>query len=872
MNRKKALLVAFISLCLSGCGAGLCADMCLSALANARFLLSGLDGLVVRKNDCYPVTLSAVDAAGNAATKITAAVTITASTGVVLYSSLQGCQTYSSSDEKSTFTLSPGTPQAVFYFRADVEGQVSLSASGSIGDTVVTGSQGVSVQYSAYDGASGLVGTVNSIAQASTGQVYLGGTFLTYDELTVSYVTRFNTDGTHDSSFLPVGTGLNNEVKAVAVQADGQIVVGGQFTSYNGNSRARVARLNTDGSLDNSFAPTGTGFNGIIESVAIQSDGKIVVGGWFTSYNGTTRGRVARLNSDGSLDTTFAPTGTGLDSTVWALSIQTDGKIVAAGSFSFYNGSSKPRVARLLSDGTLDATFSPSPTHWNNDLYCIAIQSDGKYVVGGLFTTYNAVSRPYLARHNADGSLDVSFVQTGTGLDGAVEAVMMQGDGKILAAGTFTSYNGTSRPYVARMNSDGSLDTSFTQTGTGFNNSASQVLVQSDLRVVVAGAFTSYDGVSRPRIAVLSAAGSLDGAFEPSGAGFDNIVWEFARQSDGKTVAVGAFTSHSGTPQRRVARLNSDGSLDTSFSTSGTGLNAQAKAVAIQNDGKIVAGGWFTSYNGTARQYIARLESNGALDTTFVTTGAGLNNSPETIVIQPDGKILVGGQFSTYNGASVAYVARLNSDGSRDGTFGPTGTGLSGSVWALALLSDGKILVGGQFSSYNGTSRPAIAKLNSDGSLDTSLAPVGSGLSLSVFTLAVQNDEKILVGGFLSSYNGTAVDKVARLNADGSLDTSFVQTGSGLTGFAYAIAVQPDGRIVVGGDLSSSGGKRGLARFNSDGSADTTFYQQGSYLNDTVEALSLQSDAKIIVGGRFSAFGQSTVGYLARLTYIGTLD
>ena len=207
---------------------------------------------------------------------------------------------------------------------------------------------------------------------------------------------------------------------------------------------------------------------------------------------------------------------------------------------------------------------------------------------------------------------------------------------------------------------------------------------------------------------------------------------------------------------------------------------------AIQPDGKIVVGGNFTSYNGNDQNYITRLNSDGSRDTSF-TVGTGFDSGVNAFAIQPDGKIVVGGYFTSYNGTSQNYITRLNSDGTRDTSF-TIGTGFNSGVDAFAIQSDGKILVGGFFTSYNGTSQNRITRLNSDGTRDTSFT-VGTGFDSGVNAFVIQPDGKIVVGGRFTSYNGTAQNRITRLNSDGSRDTSFT-IGTGFDySTVYAIAI-----------------------------------------------------------------------------------
>jgi uncharacterized delta-60 repeat protein len=345
---------------------------------------------------------------------------------------------------------------------------------------------------------------------------------------------------------------------------------------------------------------------------------------------------------------------------------------------------------------------------------------------------------------------------------------------KIIAGGTFTTYNGSSQNRIIRLNADGTIDTSFV-IGTGFNTgTALGILTQSDGKIVVGGSFTAYNGTAQNYITRLNSNGTRDTSFT-IGTGFNNLTRAIAIQSDGKIVAGGNFTSYNGTTQNRITRLNSDGTRDTSF-TIGTGFNlGQINSVAIQSDGKIVAGGNFTSYNGTFQSRITRLNSNGTRDTSF-TIGTGIGSlSPNVIkvIIQPNGKILVGGRFSSYNNTTSNSIVRLNSDGSIDTSF-TTGAGMSaGNVTTLAIQSDGKIVVGGTFTDYNGvTDQNYIIRLNVDGTLDDTFLAY-PGFNNSVNALRVESNDKILVGGNFTAFQGMGQYSMIRLNADGTQDTSF---------------------------------------------------------------------------------------------------
>src|SRR2546425_7646515 len=203
--------------------------------------------------------------------------------------------------------------------------------------------------------------------------------------------------------------------------------------------------------------------------------------------------------------------------------------------------------------------------------------------------------------------------------------------------------------------------------------------------------------------------GSLDSSFDP-GTGVDQSVFAAVVQPDGSIVIGGDFTMVRGTPRKGIARLNSSGSLDSGFDP-GSGPNDLVSAVAVQGDKTIIAG-YFTAVSGTNQGYIARLTSNGSLDTNF-NAGAGADGPVVALAMQPDGRILLGGAFGAINHVSRTNIARLNSNGSLDMDFDP-GTGLGSDAFStvnsLVLQGDGKVVIGGVFSKVDDMPRNNIAR------------------------------------------------------------------------------------------------------------------------------------------------------------------
>ncbi len=455
-------------------------------------------------------------------------------------------------------------------------------------------------------------------------------------------VVHVNLDNTGVSpgqldTFNANGFGGSAQVLAAAVQPDGKIVIGGSFTSVGGVARNYIARVNADGSLDAGFNPKA---DSIVYCVAVQPDGKILLGGFFTSLqpNGaasaTTRSRIARLNPDGTLDTGFNPNA---NNSVFCLAPQPDGKILLGGGFTSLqpNGAAsattRNRIARLNSDGTLDASFNPNA---NSDIVCVHVQQDGKILLGGGFTTLqpngaaSPTTRNRVARVNADGTLDTGFDPN---LNSFPYCMSAQPDGKILIAGFFTALqpNGaaspTTRNRVARVNTNGTLDAAF---DPNVNGDVRSIVLQTNGKIVMGGNFS---------------------ALQPNGAA-------------------------SATTRNQIARVHADGTLDMGFDPN-AGLFVNG--VAMQPDGKVLVHGNFATLqpNGaaspTARQSLARL----------------LNESATQILTAPDANSLL---WTRGGGAPevslVTFEQSLNGGASWTSLGAGTRVGTSGN-WQLTGLS-----------------------------------------------------------------------------------------------------------------------------------------------------------------------------------------
>jgi uncharacterized delta-60 repeat protein len=367
------------------------------------------------------------------------------------------------------------------------------------------------------------------------------------------------------------------------------------------------------------------------------------------------------------------------------------------------------------------------------------------------------------AQTGPPGALDTTFIN-GAGADGFVRVVMLQSDGKVLLGGNFSTVRGRNNGLITRLNANGSADTAFVSP---FPSPvlASRIYtlgVQTNGYILAAGLFTNVGGIFRTNIARLDSNGALDASFDP-GAGPSGLVRTLTLQTDGRVVIGGEFTAVNTTNRNRVARLNADGSLDGSFDP-GLGADGAVRTVALLTNGQMLVGGLFTSFDGHPLKYLVRLNSNGSVDTTFP-AGSGPDSAVYFISPQPEGTILLGGDFTSINGTNINRIARLHSNGSLDDSFLPVAGVVGGPVYHVLRQANGKILIGGGFDHVDGVPLNRLARLADDGSLDAEFKP-GTGANDMVLSLALQPDGRVLAGGLFATYDGTSVGMVARVYGD----------------------------------------------------------------------------------------------------------
>lgn len=706
----------------------------------------------------------------------------------------------------------------------------------------------------------GFDNTVRALALQPDQKLIVGGDYLSLNGVASPYFTRLNPDGSIDESFNS-GTGFNGKIYAIAILPDGKIMVGGSFTSYNGNNAGRIIRLNSDGSYDATFDSKIAATTGIIYDICPQNDGKFIIVGSFTKYNNSVVNRVARILPNGDLDKAFL-TGSGSAANITGAKILSDNKIILTGNFTTFNTSAANKIVRLFSDGRVDSNFNTG-VGFNGDVNAIEIQPDGKIILGGKFTEYNGILANRIIRINADGTPDNSF-NSGSGFNhDGVQVIKTDRLGNIMVGGSFTdSYRSEEVNRVCFLNSDGTLKIDF-DMGSG-PGSASVLALETDLEGswYIGGSFSVFDGLNQGKLAKVNAEGEHDTGYLSAGIGFDNSVFKVLPLPDKKVMVFGSFTKFNSSYNSRITRLLDNGSQDLSFNSGQSGANNLIKTAVFQGDGKVVFAGNFTRYNNTASNRIARVLPDGSLDPTFE-IGSGFNNQIYAMAIRPDQSIIVAGNFTSYNGTPCARIIRLLQNGTRDTTFN-IGLGADAIIEAVIIQPDGKILVGGRFNSFDGNSASRLVRLNLNGSVDFSFN-TGLGFDKNVYAIALQSDQKIIVGGSFLTFNGTAQKRLVRLNANGSLDATF-ESGAGFNkGEVRTILIQPDDRILVGGTFSGlykTYSALRLIRLEKSGNFDASFL---SPLNNKIHTMNFTADHRLIIGGDFNSVSGMSKHRIARL-------
>lgn len=802
-----------------------------------------------------------------------------------------------------------------------------------------------------------LTGVIRAVASLPGHRVLVAGNFTTLAGQPAVRIARLNAAGNPDPTFQP-GSGADGQITSLRVRSDGDIFIAGEFTTFNGQPRKGIAQLSPDGALRQAFAP-GNAFDGSVRDLALDADGNVLAVGNFSragtvSCAGFAKLEAAPLQSIPPPPTSpGTPTATALSSQkvllFWSDSSGESGYRVerresgspdwltmatpAAGS-TFYNDETvvpgKTYDYRVLAwNPSGDAPFALSPAAtvptraglagspvpgdaldlWNaGEIRAVTRQADGKFVIAGTFTHVNGTPRAVLARLEANGDLDPTFVpdpaivaskpsvqtlavqSTGriiVGCSGNFFALAPDGsrdaafappssfsfvyelavlpDDKLLVGGNFS---GGSRPYLARTSADGAIDLTF--ANAGLNGEVDAIVVLPDGKILVSGGFTLAGFSVTTSVARFNSNGSLDTSFAPvtlgpPPRGFSGLGTTMALQSDGKILVGGSFSSVNSQPRNSLVRLESNGAVDTTF-VSGTSPNDFLHYVGLLPDGKVTIGGYFESYGGTVRSSWAVLTSTGALDPGNAVIRSGYVRRGVRL---PDGRILVVGRFRTAAGAAHFGLVRLQADASTvDGTFNPQ-VAKPGTVSSITRQPDGKALVLGDFASVGGLPpsgilRPTIFRIAPDGSIDQGFN-AGSGFNSEPSVAAMGPSGRIFVGGSFQSVNGVLRKGIAALTASGAVDLAF-NPGSGVDQSVYAIIPETGGGATIAGSFSTVNGvsRPLIARLGSTGSVTGEFGGAASPSGAAVLSGILQEDGARWFGGSFTTLNGNARSNLAK--------
>jgi len=822
-------------------------------------------------------------------------------------------------------TFDPG--EAVDLVRAVVQqpnGRLLAGGNSGLVGFLTDGSQDPSFHRSSFDGE------VWSVVLTAENKVLVGGGFGSVDGVNRPGLVRMHEDGTVDLTFAPAAGG-----RFMKLDPAGRILI-----YEDCDNGAWLKRLNSDGSLDTGFT-VDPNVLGCLRAAAVLTDGKVLIEGG---------GLLARLNADGSLDAGFSvPQLEATDSegeSVRVIEVLEEGRVLIAGRFTHVDGLARGGIARLNADGTVDSSFDTGSglrietedgASQPATVFCVLPLPGGRVLVAGDFTRVRGVTRHHLAVLEPDGSVGPEYeflAMEGTWvwspwrpryLPPTVNSIVSQRDGRIIIGGEFTAVNGRSRRNLARLYSlevttafefselrhvvgegEGLVTVRVRRVGESSNAASVRVgfgagtgtlgadclgqsgvlhfaplQVEQEFPVAIIDdgweemdetiELTLSEGigavvVGTPSMQLVIVDNDRPGSLDTTFAGpFRSIsdpwyggVYRLLVQPDGRVLVRGdlplGMDPLSGDLTCGLVRLNRDGSLDSSF----TPPADASEILTVLPDGRFIA---------RRETQLVRLRPDGSRELGFAVPA---DWSVNQIVAQPDGRLVLVGSYSV-RGTSYARVRRLAADGTTDGSFQePAFQGTAGSCWvgSATVIGDGRILVGGEFCRVNGEARWNVVRLRSDGTVDPGfvMPDLGEG---SVSALLAQRDGKVVAGGWFSVMNGAAATmSIVRFNADGALDTAFLQgvgaqdEGGGRAS-VWTVLQQRDGKLVVAGDFRRFHGaaRYGLARLNSDGTLDRTFdlgvqphfvYPDGNVEINSLSAVALLPSGQIVVGGRFN--------------------
>jgi uncharacterized delta-60 repeat protein len=571
-------------------------------------------------------------------------------------------------------------------------------------------------------------------------------------------ICRLLNDSVVDPTFI-TGTGFNNEVKKIVVLPSDKMYVMGAFTSYSNVNINYLMRLNPNGTPDLTFVPN-FDVGSVLKDFAVQSDGMLVVIGQFNKYSGYTRKNIVRLKTNGSLDVSFN-SGDVNNGVFNKVLLQSTDKIILAGEFTKHLSKNVSGIVRLLSTGEIDNTFSCVLTLNGNNV--ITLQTVFIHANDEITIPRRDLYPMEAKRYDANGGLlyTYSFELN--------EASVLLPDGNFLTSSTYNTGGGT---FPIEYTPAGNVVKKYNTTGWyltyDFSYDIPSKLFSIDgITYMGCNYYETYTPSAR-RLVRLTDTNEIDFHFLPRG-GPNYSITDVAKHSLNKYILIGGFTRIGSAKIRTIAMVDSTCVVDPMFNP-GSGFNGPALCLAIQTDGKILVGGDFSSYNNQPAPHIVRLMPDGSIDPEF-NIGSGVDYPVYDIQIIDTDKILVAGVFGQYQGIEVSNIVCLNMDGSANTAFNSNaGTGTNGRIRKM-YATDANIYLIGDFNFYNGNMSKHIVRLNIDGTYDETFNP-GQGDNGSLND-AVEYNNKLYVVGNFTMFNSQSRNSIAKLNLDGTMETSF---------------------------------------------------------------------------------------------------
>ena len=601
---------------------------------------------------------------------------------------------------------------------------------------------------------------VLAVAAAPSGALYVGGTIAMNSNSAFDYVGRLS-----GNTFVPLGTGTNGTVNALVVHPNGDLIVGGDFTSAGGVANTnRIARWN-----GSSWSAMGAGFGASVYALTVLNNGDIVAGGAFNTF---------ALRWNGS---TWLTMGTGMNNVVSSLATAANGDCIAGGEFTVAGGVNANRVARW--NGT---SWSAVSSGIDSYVRTVLPLPNGHIIAGGdFYANVGGLPASRVAEFNPNNGPNGSWSAMSSGVNERVHTLARMPNGNVFAGGYFTLASGTDAWCFAQWN--GTVWSAISPGITPYSTVNALLKAQGG-DLIVGGSFTHIGNVNAGRVA------SFNGSnWNAAGSGMNDRVRAFAQRPNGDFIAGGDFTTADGNLRSRIARWTGSGYVDMNGGI-GTFFNPTPKvhAIVTQSNGDVIAGGEFFEAGGGFAYNVARWNGFG-----WSSLDLGVDAPVHALLVMQNGDVIAGGDFLNVGGAlniSAPHIARWNG-----ATWSPVGGGTDGPIYALALKSNGDIVVGGQFTSAGGTPfYNNIASWNG-----AAWSPFSTGTDTSVHALAVRTNGDVIAGGTFTAAGGSPASLIARWTGTGwtTLGTSL---GSN-SGAVFSLAILNNGDLAVGGQFFYAG-------------------------------------------------------------------